>query len=349
LKQAGTPKEIQENPVDDSVRMFWARLSYFLYNIGCYAKSVIQSEVVALPVGRLFYNSPCLTQSWALVSKKYKHCNERGISVTENNITNIIVAIITAIGSIVGGFIGAYATEVAKQKKENQVSTDKSNKKSWGGVIAGVIAGAILTLIALAFLGTFPPHGKEDPINLSASDMPVFDDFESNSLDESKWLIGVDDSDSIKYSLNQKDGQLCIDVQNTTNTVQHFFLRSQISVAFSEIEADLTLASGDGYFGLDSWGSEVFNVYSLDSRGYLSTIYGYNQGNAEEKVLQNIESSLHRLKLVYSTEQVEYYLDGMKVKTRPAQGTMNSYGLKVSPFAHSKVKACVSEYRVQFK
>lgn len=209
---------------------------------------------------------------------------------------------------------------------------------------------AILALVAAVAVFFIPPSRSPEPTQQHvSSNVPVFDDFEGVAFNEAKWFIDFDDS-NLSYDMWQKDGQLCFDVENLAEDTKEFYLRGQSDDnKFKVIEADITLVSGNGTVGLDTWNSEEWDHLILDSSGVLRVAHGF-PGDGEGGILQGINCcpSIHQLKKIQGEHQVEYFVDGVRIKERTGNGLPIGFSIVAVPTINDKIQFCVDELRVEF-
>ncbi|MDI6697071.1 MAG: hypothetical protein QME21_18650 [Anaerolineales bacterium] len=183
----------------------------------------------------------------------------------------------------------------------------------------------------------------------SLGELTVLDNFNGAKFNEQNWFIDLT-SDKLTYTITQNDGKACF--QFISPSAHEIPIRSQFSGTIDIIEADVTVVSGEGSFGLDVWGESEWNNLLIDSDGSFRIVYASYDDAVETKYeVPNVEccSGYHTLAVKYNGSQISYYFDGTQVFSRPSTNSPLGYGLDVRTDSNSNLNVCVDEVRVHFK
>lgn len=183
----------------------------------------------------------------------------------------------------------------------------------------------------------------------SLGELTVLDNFDGAKFNQQNWFFDWT-SDKLIYTVTQSDGKACF--QFISPSAHEIPIRSKFAGAIDIIEADVTVVSGEGSFGLDVWGESEWNNLLIDSDGSFRVVYASFSDDVEtEYNIPNVEccSGYHTLAVKYNGSQISYYFDGAQVFSRPSTNFPLGYGLDVRTDSNSNLNVCVDEVRVHFK
>lgn len=285
----------------------------------------------------------------------------------------IIIALITAIGSLLGGIIGqiivASATVRAAHIKANpnQTSDINSDKSlSLSGILGGALIGAVLTLGALAIFGVLNFGKSNSPVSpttviftptavilptevvqvaeIITPDAPLYDDFESNTIDSNKWGLPIWDNPQ-QYTPIQSQGALRFEIRK-----DWFDWAVKQPQNIEEMYALVTLDSvNDGALGIS------LKTVSLPESGYIlvlkkdhvSVWNGKDTSELNFPVSGTCCPYTHLLGATADGKRLYFYVDNKLIGTYPFDGYPDYATLQIA--GASRIVASVSDVWIKFR